>query len=69
MKDILIYETFRKAYSTKDIKHTMKVGELIEYLQDFEHDTPIYLSFDAGYTFGSVDKTEFELVDKNDENY
>ncbi len=69
MKDILIYETFRKAYSTKDIKHTMNVGELIEFLQDYDPETPIYLSFDNGYTYEQVTEARFELQDEDEEEY
>jgi hypothetical protein len=38
----------------------MTVGELIAFLEDFDEDTPIYLSFDNGYTYGGVTEQRFE---------
>ena len=50
----LIYSTFREGYGVDQINRTMTAGELINFLAQYDEDTPIYLSFDNGYTYGSV---------------
>lgn len=50
----IIIEASREAYSIADVRNTMTVGELIAYLQDYDEDTPIYLSHDNGYTYGGI---------------
>ena len=50
----LIYSTFREGYGIDQINRTMTAGELINFLAQYDEDTPIYLSFDNGYTYGSV---------------
>lgn len=56
----------RDAYSIEDIKRTMTVGELKEYLEDFDDDTPIYLNFDNGFTYGAL--REDRLVEQSDDD-
>ena len=56
----LIYETFREGYGLDQIRRTMTVGELISFLSDFDEDTPVYLSFDNGYTYGGITEGRFE---------
>lgn len=65
--DKLIYNTFREGYGIDQISKTMKVGELISFLEDFDPETEIYLSFDNGYTYGGLDEYNFELEDLEDE--
>lgn len=50
----LIVETEREGYGLDQIKKTMSVGELKNFLDDYDDETPIYLSFDNGYTFGGI---------------
>lgn len=56
----LIYSTFREGYGTDQIRKTMTVGELIAFLEDYDEDAPIYLSFDNGYTYGGITDDRFE---------
>ena len=56
----LLYNTSRDAYGIEDVLHTMTVGELVAHLQDYDPDTPVYLSFDSGYTYGGLDERGFE---------
>ena len=56
----LIYSTFREGYGVDQISRTMTVGELISFLGDYDEDTPIYLSFDNGYTYGGIIEARFE---------
>ena len=56
----LLYHTFREGYGIDQIRHTMTVGELVEYLGNFDENAPIYLSFDNGYTYGGITEERFE---------
>lgn len=48
MNEVLMYETFREGYGIDQIRETMTVGELISFLEQFDEDKPVYLSFDNG---------------------
>lgn len=39
----------------------MTVGDLKTFLDDMEDDTPIYLSFDGGYTYGAIRDNRMEV--------
>lgn len=65
--NLLIYETFREGYGINQIKNTMTAGELIRFLEDFNEDTPVYLSFDNGYTYGGITERRFEEREEEDE--
>ena len=64
----LIFNTFREGYGIDQIRKTMTVGELINFLSDYDEDTPIYLSFDNGYTYGSITEGRFEEDYGEDDN-
>ena len=65
--DKLIISTSRDAYSTGDVYGTMTVGDLKAFLEDLEDDTPIYLSFDRGYTYGALKENRMEIEYEDDE--
>ena len=44
---------------------SLTVGELIEILEQFDYDRPIYLRNDNGYTYGSI--TERDIEDAEEE--
>lgn len=56
----LIYSTFREGYGTSQIRRTMTVGELVDVLSQYDEYTPVYLSFDNGYTYGGITEERFE---------
>jgi hypothetical protein len=56
----LLIEGRRDGYSIEQCGNTMTVGELIEYLESFDSDMPVYLNNDNGYTFGSITENSFE---------
>ena len=64
----LFIEGRRTGYSPEQIKHTMTVGELINYLSDFDEDTPVMLKNDNGYTYGSITHNSFEEGDDDQED-
>ena len=61
----LIYSTSREGYGIDQINRTMTAGELINFLAQYDEDTPIYLSFDNGYTYGGI--TEENYGEDNDD--
>lgn len=63
----LFIEGRREAYGTEDIRRTMTVRELIEYLEQFDEDAPVYLNNDGGYTYGSITESSFEEVEDGEE--
>lgn len=63
----LIYSTLREGYGLDQIKRTMTVAELINYLDDFDDDMKVYLSFDNGYTYGGITANRFEEGEDEDE--
>lgn len=44
----------RDGYDLEQCGKTMTVGELIEYLAEFDEDSPVYLRNDNGYTYGRI---------------
>lgn len=65
----LIYQTFREGYGIDQIRRTMTVGELIDFLGNYDEDTPVYLSFDNGYTYGGITENRFDDNCEEDEEY
>lgn len=55
----LFIEGNRNGYSPAQCGRTMTVCELIEYLDQFEDDTLVYLRNDNGYTYGSIQEHDF----------
>lgn len=56
---VLQLKTNHNAYNIKDVGKTMTVAELIEYLEQFPDDAPVYFNNDNGYTFGSINEEDF----------
>lgn len=67
-KQIVLIDAQREGYSTDQIMHTMTVGELIAYLEQFDDDSPVYLSHDNGYTYGGIrqERITDDFVDEED---
>lgn len=60
----LIINTLREGYGIDQVRRTMTVGELKEFLEDWDEDTEIYLAFDNGYTYGGI--TEYRIISESD---
>ena len=56
----VIISTRKDGYSLRQIRNTMNVGELKALLEEFNDDSPIYLSFDDGYTYGGLSRHDIE---------
>lgn len=65
--EVLIILAEREGYSIDQVRRTMTVGELIEALQEYDEDTPIYLSHDSGYTYGGILESRMEVQYMNDD--
>lgn len=64
----LIVECKRTGYGPDQVRHTMTVGELIRFLEDYDEDTPIYTSHDNGYTYGGITADDFRESERFDED-
>ena len=60
-KQVIKIEARREGYAVDQILSTMTVRELIDYLEQYEDDTPVYLSNDNGYTYGGI--REYDITD------
>lgn len=49
----------RNGYTPEQCGETMTVEELIAYLEQFDEDTPVYISNDNGYTYGNINYDSF----------
>lgn len=59
--DKLILNTVKEGYAVDQIRRTMTVAELRDFLDDYDDETPVYLGFDYGYTYGGITENHFEL--------
>ena len=59
--DKLILNTEREGYAINQVRSTMTVAELRDFLDYYDDETPVYLSFDNGYTYGGITEYKFEL--------
>ena len=73
-KEVIMFNTGRDGYTVGQCDDyygkTMTAGELIEFLSEYDEDTPIYYKNDDGYTYGSIvdGRIEEEYVDDDDDD-
>lgn len=67
MKEYLTIETHRSGYSVEQCGRTLNVGELIEYLSQWDDETPVYFSNDGGYTYGSMNFDDINVGESEEE--
>ena len=67
MKTAIIIEARREGYAPDQCYNTITAGELAEILQGYDEDTPVYLSHDNGYTYGSLRGNDIDLRYGDDE--
>lgn len=56
--DALFINVKRNGYGIGQCGKTLTVAELIELLQEYDEDSPIYLCSDNGYTYGSITRND-----------
>lgn len=54
-------------YGTDQCGKTLTVKELIEILQEYDEDSPVYLRNDNGYTYGSITRNDIYNNDELEE--
>ena len=67
-KAILTIDGRREGYAPDQISHTMTVGELINFLSDYDEDTLIMINNDNGYTYGSITVGSFRDEEMEDDD-
>lgn len=58
--EIVVINATNEGYTTKQVKHTMTVEEVINQLEQFDLQSKVYLSFDNGYTFGGITASDID---------
>ena len=60
MKRAIYIEGRRDGYSPDQCSNTMTVGELKEFLEQFNDENKVFIINDKGYTYGSITCDSFE---------
>lgn len=71
-KTATLLKVKRTGYSIKQVldnTSTLTVQELIDYLSDFDPDSPILFSSDNNYTFGEIDGDSIEEIEIENANF
>ena len=64
----LFIEGRRNGYAPEQCGYTFTVKDLIEELQNYDEDMPVYLSNDNGYTYGNITGSSFKEDDLDEKN-
>lgn len=64
--DAIYIEGKRNGYGPDQCGQTLTVGELIEILEQFDEDSPVYLRNDNGYTYGSITERDINTAEDID---
>lgn len=57
---VITFEVEREGYTRGQVYAPITVGELKNFLEDYNDDTLIFLSHDRGYTYGTLRLSEVE---------
>lgn len=57
----------KNGYDTDQCGKTLTVGRLIEILQEYDEDTPVFLRNDNGYTYGSITRNDIYTSEELEE--
>lgn len=67
---VLIISQERSGYSPKQAGSTLTAGELVELLEEYDEDTPVYIGNDrtdyGWYTYGRLSFSEIEEFNEDD---
>lgn len=50
----LIIEASNEAYKTSDVRAPITVADLRDFLEEWDDDDILFLSFDHGYSYGTI---------------
>jgi len=56
----IFIEGRRNGYAPEQCGKTMTVGEMIDWLSQFDEEAKVYLRNDGGYTYGSITSHSFD---------
>lgn len=59
----LFIEGKRNGYGPDQCGRTLTVAELIEILEEFDGDRPVFLRNDNGYTYGSITERDINTAE------
>ncbi len=62
----LFIEGKRNGYGPDQCGRTLTVAELIEILEEFDGDRPVFLRNDNGYTYGSITEGDINTAEDID---
>lgn len=68
MAKAIVFDADRTGYSIDQVDEPVTVGDLIQFLEDFNEDDIIILSHDRGYTFGTLNLRSGVTEYEKDEN-
>ena len=66
--DVLFINGKRNGYAVEQCGSTLGVIDLIEILESFDPDLPVYLRNDNGYTYGSILDDDIYCNEENEED-
>ena len=55
---VVVINAENTGYTIDQVKHAITVGELKSLLNYYDSDMQVYLSFDRGYTYGTIDDSD-----------
>lgn len=64
---VLTIDGRREGYAPNQIGDTMTVGELIDYLSQYDDETLVMINNDNGYTYGSINYNSFREEEEDDD--
>ena len=68
MRNALVFEAERTGYGIGQIAdRAMTVGELKDFLENYNDDTLIVLSHDGGYTYGSISEMDCKYATETED--
>lgn len=56
--EAVYFNTRRSGYMPEQCYSTITVGELIETLEQYDEDLPVYFRNDDGYTYGEIEERD-----------
>ena len=65
--EAIFIEAQRNGYTPKQCGKTLTVGKLRKILAQYDSTTPVYISNDEGYTYGSISPWDIDIKEVNEQ--
>lgn len=59
--EAVFLNTNRTGYDPEQCGSTLTIGELIEVLEEYDEDLPVYFRNDDGYTYGEIEERDINM--------